>query len=65
MTIKVGCDEFCSNCMDWQEYDEEGRCKVCKKIIKKIHTIKEKSGYDSYKSETPILDDDDIGDIDY
>ena len=33
--IAVGLDEFCSNCMEWREYDEEGRCIVCKKIIKK------------------------------
>ena len=32
--ITVGTDEFCSNCMEWREFDEGGRCKVCGKIIK-------------------------------
>jgi len=32
--IAVGADEFCSNCMEWREYNEEGKCKVCGKFIK-------------------------------
>ena len=35
MSIKIGKDDFCSNCMEWREYDEEGRCKVCGKIPEK------------------------------
>lgn len=48
MTVKVGTDEFCSKCMEWREYDEEGRCKVCKKIIKKNTALKQEHG-DDYK----------------
>ena len=56
MGMEVGNDEFCSNCMEWQEYDEEGRCKVCKKIIKKQEQLESKDSYDQYKTETPILE---------
>jgi len=35
MKVKVGNDEFCPHCMDWQEYDDEGKCKKCRKLIKK------------------------------
>ena len=43
----VGADEFCSTCMEWREYDEEGRCKVCGKLIKKT-TRQNKANYDDY-----------------
>ncbi|MEM0492585.1 MAG: hypothetical protein QXS02_01305 [Candidatus Thermoplasmatota archaeon] len=33
--ITVGIDEFCPNCMEWREFDEAGRCKVCGKCIRK------------------------------
>jgi hypothetical protein len=33
--ISVGNDEFCPSCMEWREYDEEGRCKKCRRLIKK------------------------------
>ena len=36
MKVTVGNDEFCPVCMEWREYDEDGRCKVCRKTIKKI-----------------------------
>lgn len=32
--VAVGKDEFCLTCMEWREYDMNGRCKVCKSIIK-------------------------------
>jgi hypothetical protein len=34
--ITVGNDEFCPHCMDWCEYDEMGKCKKCRKLIKKM-----------------------------
>jgi len=33
--ISIGSDEFCLNCMEWREFDEEGRCKICGKLVKK------------------------------
>jgi len=54
--IVVGTDEFCSKCMEWQEYDENGKCKVCGKLIKKTKTLTETKDYDNYKL-------DDISDI--
>ncbi len=56
--VEVGNDEFCSNCMEWREYDEEGRCKVCKKIIKKQESSISKNSYDEYSYET--FEDEDI-----
>ncbi len=50
MKVKTGKDEFCMKCMEWREYDEEGRCKVCHKIIfkkDKIHSL----GYNEVKTE--------------
>lgn len=59
MIVKVGNDEFCSNCMEWQEYDEQGRCKKCGKLIKKQLEIQQKDSYEQYKQETPILEAED------
>lgn len=49
--MKIGKDEFCLNCMEWREYDSEGRCKVCKHIICRGIKKKQKVGYSEYKSE--------------
>ncbi len=57
MPVMVGTDEFCSTCMEWREYDEEGRCKVCKKMIKKHSSLNQEHG-DDYKLEE--FDDEDI-----
>jgi len=35
MKVKPGKDEFCLICMEWREFDDNGKCKVCKSIIKK------------------------------
>ena len=49
--MKVGSDEFCSNCMEWQEFDDEGKCKVCGKVIKKHKEVQKKDSYNEYKQE--------------
>lgn len=49
--VSVGSDEFCFNCMDWREYDEEGKCKVCRKQIKKKQAPSQKINYDEYRIE--------------
>ena len=50
--IVVGTDEFCSNCMEWREYDENGKCKVCgRSIIKKSTSHKERVSYDEYGTD--------------
>ena len=54
MTIKVGSDEFCTHCMERREYDEEGRCKICKHVIHRENKKQPNhAGYDSYKLESP------------
>jgi hypothetical protein len=55
MKVKVGHDEFCPHCMDWKEYDEEGRCKKCKKLIKKNL---QKNKYEEYKIEDSTVEPD-------
>jgi hypothetical protein len=49
--VAVGNDEFCFNCMDWREYDDEGKCKVCRKQIKKKQAPSQKINYDEYRIE--------------
>lgn len=66
MVVKVGNDEFCTKCMDWREYDEEGKCKVCGKVIRKDLKDKSKDGYSDYKTETPSYDaEEDIGESEF
>ena len=52
MKLKTGRDEFCIHCMEWQEYDEEGRCKICRHIIHKERVDTKKESYNELKSET-------------
>jgi hypothetical protein len=59
MYLKVGNDEFCSNCMEWREYTPEGKCKVCGKVIKKMIKYQNKEGYADYKIETPSFEPED------
>lgn len=64
--MKIGKDEFCLNCMEWREYDSEGRCKVCKHIICRNTEKKQKVGYDEYNSESPSYEtDENIEDEEY
>lgn len=67
MMLKIGSDEFCLHCMEWREYDEEGRCKICKNIIHRENKKSEKEGYNNLKSESPSYEefDEDINDLDY
>ncbi len=66
MAIKIGKDEFCSKCMEWREFDEEGKCKVCGKLIKRMDKQPPKNGYSDYKSEGPSYEmDDESDDIEY
>lgn len=57
MIKKIGNDEFCLHCMEWREYDEEGRCKVCKHVICKVKKV-EQDGYNKYHSESPSFETD-------
>ncbi len=59
MKVTVGNDEFCPHCMEWREYDDTGRCKVCKKLIKKNQQINK---YEEFKIEDSSFEsDEDIG----
>jgi len=66
MKQKIGKDEFCLHCMEWREYDEEGRCKICKHIIYKVKQI-ETEGYNKDRSESPSFENEDEGseNVDY
>jgi uncharacterized paraquat-inducible protein A len=55
MKFKTGCDEFCLHCMQWREYDEIGRCKICKHIIYRENKKSEKEGYNYLKYKSTIL----------
>lgn len=57
MKVKIGNDEFCIHCMEWREYDEKGRCKVCKHIIFRENKKSLKEGYDELKSESPSIEE--------
>jgi len=57
MSLKVGSDEFCSNCMEWREYDEEGKCKVCGKQIFKKYSKEQDKSYAEYEIETLDLEE--------
>jgi len=59
MAMKIGEDEFCSKCMEWREYDENGRCKVCGKIIVKQKIKEKKDSYSEYEREELELDEND------
>ncbi len=48
--VKIGVDEFCLHCMEWREFDEEGRCRVCKHIIHKESKTSESEGYNRHES---------------
>lgn len=66
MAVKVGSDEFCSKCMEWREYDSEGKCKVCGKVIKKMSKESHREGYNDYKTETPSFEpEDEVVDSEY
>ena len=57
MKQKIGNDEFCLHCMEWREYDENGRCKVCKHIINRKNKKTEDEGYNKHKAESPSFED--------
>lgn len=60
MKIKPGKDEFCMHCMEWREYDNEGRCIACHNKIVKLNTSNQK-GYNEVKTEDSFYEyDDDI-----
>ena len=67
MKVKIGNDEFCLHCMQWREYDEEGKCKVCKHIIHRENKNLKKEGYNDLKTESPSFEDfnEDIDEGDY
>jgi len=50
--IAVGADEFCPKCMEWREFDDEGRCRVCGKAIRK-----------GSKNETSVSEEYDLTDF--
>ena len=63
MKTKIGSDEFCLHCMEWREFDEEGRCKKCKHIIHRESKKSEREGYNDYKIESPSFEiEEDISD---
>lgn len=57
MSMKIGSDEFCLYCMEWQEFDEEGKCKGCGKPIVKKELKGKKDSYAEYEKETIEFDE--------
>jgi len=58
MKVKTGKDEFCMHCMEWREYDSEGRCKICHNKIVKTGNSGDQ-GYSDYKKESSAYEYDD------
>jgi hypothetical protein len=52
MHVKIGLDEFCSNCMEWREFDEDGKRKICGKPIVKKVIKNQTNSYAEYERET-------------
>lgn len=60
MKVNVGNDEFCPKCMDWKEYDDKGRCKVCKTLIKKSRAVNK---YEEYRIEESYEPEEDLSSV--
>lgn len=63
--VTVGTDEFCLDCMEWREYDEEGKCKVCGKLIKKPDRPTQRTKYDEYELDNEFEEIEEQGDDGY
>ena len=62
--VTVGIDEFCNICMEWREYDEDGKCKTCGKLIqRKIQESKKR--YNEYEIEDSYNNNDHDGENEY
>jgi len=57
MKVKIGRDEFCLYCMEWREFDQKGRCKICKHTIHRVNEKNKKYGYNEPTSESPSLEE--------
>ncbi len=49
--MKVGNDDFCSKCMEWREYDDNGKCVVCGSVIHQFKSVEVTDGYNEYKGD--------------
>ena len=49
--VKVGEDEFCTQCMEWCTIDAEGKCSVCGKLLKKTLSTNKTESYGEYERE--------------
>ena len=49
--VKVGKDEFCTQCMEWCTINEDGKCTVCGKPLKKTSSTKKTESYGEYERE--------------
>jgi len=57
--ITVGNDEFCFKCMEWREYDDNGKCKVCGKLIKKKKHDDQGTKYDDFGIDANTFEESD------
>lgn len=61
MVMAVGNDEFCIKCMEWREYDNKGRCKICKNLIHKFKNSNiSKEMLEDYDLESSFENEEDI-----
>ena len=58
--IKTGEDEFCTNCMDWRQCNEDGECVVCKNKLRK--TKRESIGYGQIERDS-LYDEDEVDEM--
>jgi len=65
MKQKIGNDDFCIHCMEWREFDNKGRCVVCKNIIHKETKKNSEQSYNNLKSESTEDTNDEYEEFDY
>ena len=51
MSVTVGEDEFCLTCMEWRKCNEEGKCTVCGRQIKKMNRESDSQSYGEFQRD--------------
>jgi len=64
MKVKLGKDEFCLTCMEWREFDDNGKCKVCSSIIKKKDNQQQSTKIDLEKYSIDDFSGEDDSEVD-
>ena len=51
MAVTVGDDEFCLTCMEWRKCNDQGKCIVCGKQLKKQKGDSRSSSYGEFQRD--------------